>query len=104
LKTKENDAMGTPFHVQGRLIERHGPVIVRDETRRVDAESRDEALRIAQVLGSDGFTVWVWAVDSRSAPAEWNLVDRIDPPRPTAHQPRRAARRGAAGRGGMATA
>lgn len=84
--------MNTSFHVQGRRIERRGPVMVRDETRRVDAASRDEAFRIAQVLGGDGFTVWVWIVDARCAPAEWNLVDRIDPDR-AHHRPQQAKRR-----------
>lgn len=70
------------FHVQGRLIERRGPVVVHDETRRVDTDSRDEAFRIAAVLRGDGFTVWVWAVDPNTTPAAWDLVERIDPPRP----------------------
>jgi len=33
------------------------------------------------VLRGDGFTVWVWAVDARSAPAAWDLVERTEPPR-----------------------
>ncbi|MFC4951065.1 hypothetical protein [Pseudonocardia sp. GCM10023141] len=70
-----------PFHVQSRLVEHRGRVVVRDETRHADAHSRDEAGRIAQVLGGEGFTVWIWALDTRSVPAGWTLLDRIDPPR-----------------------
>lgn len=87
--------MSASFRVQGRLIKRRGPVVVRDETRRLDADSRDEALRVAKVLSGDGFTVWVWAVDTRSAPAEWDLVDRIHPPR---HATDQHWTRGATGR------
>jgi hypothetical protein len=75
------DVVNGPFHVQGRLIERRGLVVVRDETRRVDAESRDEAFRIAAALRGDGFTVWVWAVDPSTTPAGWELVERFEPPR-----------------------
>lgn len=74
--------MSTSFFVQGRLIERCGPVVTRDETRRMDADSRDEAFRIAQVLSGDGFTVWVWAVEKQSMPAKWDLIDRVQPRRP----------------------
>lgn len=73
--------MNGRFHVQGRLIERRGPEVLRDETRRVDADCRDEALRVAAVLRGDGFTVWVWVVDTDTAPANWKLVERLDPPR-----------------------
>jgi len=89
------------FHVQGRLIERRGPQVVRDETRLVDADSRDEAFRVATVLCREGFTVWVWAVDTRSVPADWELVDRIEPPSRAVAEPTRGAqavRRGAARR------
>lgn len=80
--------MSISCYVQGRFIERRGPVVVRDETRRLNADSRDEAFRIAKVLGGDGLTVWVWAVDTRSAPAEWDLVDRIHPPQHATDQHR----------------
>jgi hypothetical protein len=70
-----------PFHVQGRLVRRRGSQVIHDETRRADTESRDEALQVAAVLCGDGFTVWVWAVDTRSVPADWQLVERVEPPR-----------------------
>lgn len=72
--------LSTSFYVQGRLIERRGSAVIRDETRHADTDSRGEALRIAQMLVGDGFTVWIWAVDARSVPARWKLVARIDPP------------------------
>lgn len=78
--------MSGAFHVQGRLIERRGSVVVRDETRRLDADSRGEAFRIAAVLRSDGFTVWVWAVDPSTTPAVWDLVERMEQPRPARSQ------------------
>ncbi|MGH3564902.1 MAG: hypothetical protein ACRDRH_02475 [Pseudonocardia sp.] len=91
--------MNDAFHVQGRLIERRGPVVVRDETRRIDADSHDEAFRIAAVLRGDGFTVWVWAVDSSTMPAAWDLVERIEPPHhDTDRQQTQDVRRGAAQR------
>lgn len=71
--------MSSRFHVQGRVIEWRGPVVVRDETRRADADSRDEAYRIAEVLRGGGFTVWIWAVDSRTVPAALDLVERLSP-------------------------
>ena len=93
--------MNDPFHVQGRLIERRGSQVMRDETRRADAESRDEALRVAAVLAEEGFTVWVWAVDTHTVPANWKLVEHIEPPRRATAAPTRAAqalRRGTARR------
>lgn len=87
------------FHLQGRLIERHGPVVVRDEARRVDTDSRDEASRMAAALVGEGFTVWVWAVGARAAPGAWELVERLDPPRCPADQRAGGVRRGPATRG-----
>lgn len=83
--------MNGAFHVQGRLVERHGSVVVRDEARRVDAASRDEAFRTAALLRGDGFTVWVWAVDPSTTPATWDLVERMEQPRP-AEDPQHAPR------------
>jgi|GEM_PF-1358047 len=89
--------MNGAFHVQGRLIEWRGPVVVRDEARHVDADSRDEAFRIAAVLRGDGFTVWVWAVDPSTTPATWDLVERMEQPRPARDQRRTpGVRRGTA--------
>lgn len=76
--------MNQPFRVQGRLIERRGRVVVRDETRQVDAGCREEAFRAAALLREEGFTTWVWAVDTRSVPVVWDLVERTEPPRPAA--------------------
>jgi hypothetical protein len=85
------------FHVQGRLIERRGSVVVRDETRRLDADCRDEAFRIAAVLRCDGFTVWVWAVDPSATPCTWDLVERMEQPRPATDRQRTpGVRRGTA--------
>jgi hypothetical protein len=79
--------------------------VVRDETCRTDTDSRDEAFRIAQVLVSDGFTVWIWAVDARSVPAQWTLVERIGPSRrATDRQRARAGRQSAAERAEVAAA
>jgi hypothetical protein len=94
--------MSAPFHVQGRLIERRGALIVRDETRLEDVGSRDEAFRIARMLTGEGFTVWVWAIDDGAA-AEWKLLDRIEPP-PSSAERRRPATRVVARRGGMTPA
>jgi hypothetical protein len=74
--------MNGAFHVQGRLIERHGSAVVRDEARHVDTDSRDEAFRIAAMLHADGFTAWVWAVDPRTTPTTWDLLERMEHPRP----------------------
>jgi hypothetical protein len=87
--------MSSAFHVQGRLIERRGSAVVRDEARHLDADSRDEAFRIAAVLHGDGFTVWVWAVDPSTTLATWELLERMEQPRPaTDRQPGSGVRRG----------
>ena len=83
--------MNGPFHVQGRLIGRRGSQVVRDETRRADAECRDEAFRVAAAMCGEGFTVWVWAVDTRWVPADWELVEHIEPPHRAAAEPTRGA-------------
>ena len=88
--------MSGAFHVQGRLIERRGSAVVRDETRHADADSRDEAFRIAAVLHGDGFTVWVWAVDPSTTPATWDLVERREQPRPAGDHRGPGIRRGTA--------
>lgn len=97
-----NGPAGTPlstsFYVQGRLIEHRGSAVIRDETRHADTDSRGEALRIARALVSDGFTVWIWAVDAHSVRAHWKLVARIDPPeRATDRHRERTAEHGGAG-------
>jgi len=72
------------FHIQARLLKRDAHRVVRDEVRLADADSRDEAFRVAHDLVCDGFTVWIWANVTRSdGRADLDLVETLRPsPRP----------------------
>jgi hypothetical protein len=50
------------FAIQARLIQRHGDVVVRNETRLGSATALSDAVRTARTHAADGFTVWIYEV------------------------------------------
>lgn len=61
--------MNPRLEIQGRLIARRDGVIVRDEVRHATALDLVEAQRVARDLVTEGFTVWVFAVEVGPGPA-----------------------------------
>lgn len=76
------------FEIQGRLIEHRDGVRVRDDVRLARADTRDDAVRLADALRADGFTVWVYRVEPGCGTQPvYRTVDVLEPdpsPGPTA--------------------
>nr|MBA2321655.1 hypothetical protein [Deltaproteobacteria bacterium] len=62
--------MRSHFAIQARLIERHGGKVIRDETRLGTATALDDAVREAGRHVADGFTAWIYRVESGAGPVQ----------------------------------
>lgn len=71
------------YEVQGRVIERIGDVIVRDEVRLSTSDTHAAATRTAKAFVADGFTIWIFVVHrGLGSSATYRLVDMQSPVRP----------------------
>ncbi len=69
------------YEIQGRIVERHGGVIVRDEARRAGRDSLAAAREVAATFLADGLVTWIFEVrrePGRTAPS-YTMVDRTWP-------------------------
>lgn len=74
--------MTARYQIQARLLERQGSMIVRDEVRLDASEHHDCAMRTAQSLVGDGFTVWIFIVEpAAGSQPSYQLVDTLRPGR-----------------------
>jgi hypothetical protein len=75
------------FAVQARLVVKRGRLVVRDETRLATAGALGDAVAEARRLAADGFTVWVFRVDSdaRQRPS-YTLTETLRPAKAAARQ------------------
>lgn len=83
--------MTKKYEIQGRILERAGRKVVRDEVRLAVAETLDDAVRSAQAFVADGFTAWIFAVEpgSQTTPV-YRLLDTLRPA-PSQPSPRQTA-------------
>ncbi|MDN5747153.1 MAG: hypothetical protein L0H64_01260 [Pseudonocardia sp.] len=73
--------MNEHYEIQGRVVERHEGVIVRDEARRADRDSLDAAREVAATFLADGLVTWIFEVrwqPGRTTPT-YMMVDRLRP-------------------------
>lgn len=50
------------YEIQGRVVERRGRVILRDEARREGRDSLDAARQVAATYLADGLVTWIFLV------------------------------------------
>ena len=69
------------YEIQGRVVERHKGVIVRDEARRADRETLDAAQEVATTFLADGLTTWIFEVrwEPGQTTPTYTMVDRLRP-------------------------
>ncbi len=73
--------MNERYEIQGRVVERRGREILRDEARRAERDSLDAAKDVAATFLADGLTTWIFEVrwePGRTTPT-YTMVDRLRP-------------------------
>lgn len=83
--------MNVRYTIQGRVIERNGRQIIRDEVRIDESDSYSGAVRSAENLAGEGFTVWIFTAKPgpHTAPT-YHLIRTLRPGDP---EPQRAVAR-----------
>jgi hypothetical protein len=69
------------YEIQGRIVERHAGVILRDEARRASRDSLAAAREVAATFLADGLVTWIFEVrwePGRTTPS-YTMVDRAWP-------------------------
>lgn len=82
------------YEIQGRVIERHEGVILRDEARRAGRDSLDAAKEVAATFLADGLVTWIFEVQwepDRTTPT-YMMVDRLQPTEPRSSRRTRSLR------------
>lgn len=69
------------YEIQGRVVERHKGVIVRDEARRAERDSLDSAKDVATTFLADGLMTWIFEVrwEPGQTTPTYTMVDRLRP-------------------------
>ncbi len=68
------------YEIQGRVIERAGGAVIRDEVRLSTCDSNEEAVRTARAFVADGFTTWIFLVEPGSGHMPvYQLLDTLRP-------------------------
>lgn len=74
--------MNSPFAIQARLIEWRDGVVIRDETRRGTAPTLDDAVRAAGAHVADGFTAWIYQVETGAGAVPTYITVKVLRPDP----------------------
>lgn len=94
--------MDQRYEIQGRVVERHEGVIVRDEARRAEPDSLEAVNEVATTFLADGLMTWIFEVQweaGRTTPTD-TMVNRFRPTRSSHRTPSLRGRWIAIGGGG----
>lgn len=73
--------MNQRYEIQGRVVEWHEGVILRDEARHAERESLDAAKEVAATFLADGLMTWIFEVrwEPGQTTPTYTMVDRLRP-------------------------